>query len=50
MTYRAWAISHDGVRYDWTGLRRTQAVWRDRWCQRNSLHLNLKQWGWERVG
>ena len=50
MTYRAWAIDADGVRQDWADLRRTQAVWRDHWCQRNALRLRLRQWGWERVG
>jgi hypothetical protein len=47
-TYRAFYVDHKGNEKIWTGLRRTQATWRDAWCMRNALALDLKRWGWSR--
>ena len=47
MTYTAYYITDSGERVEWTGLRRTQAIWRDNWMTRNSGRLRLKRWGWD---
>jgi hypothetical protein len=46
MTYYAWIRSFDGTETKWTGLRRTQALWRYHWLTRNWRELDAKEWGW----
>lgn len=47
-TYMAWIRLTDGTRTEWTGLRKTQALWRYHWVDRNQHKLfpRLDEFGW----
>lgn len=49
-TYRAYVRNWDGTETEWTGLRKTQAIWRYHWIDRNQRKLfpRLDQFGWQR--
>jgi hypothetical protein len=47
-TYRAFVKHHNSTEIqEWTGLRKTQAMWRYHWLARN-YRENFKEWGWGR--
>jgi hypothetical protein len=46
--YRAWVRRYDGTETEWTGLRKTQAIWRYHWLNRN-YRTEFKSWGWEKA-
>ena len=44
--YKAWLKTSDGTVYQWTGLRKTQALWRYNWIRRTWHEHRAKEWGW----
>lgn len=49
-TYCAYVRNFDGTETVWEGLRKTQALWRYHWIDRNQRKLfpRLCQFGWRR--
>lgn len=47
-TYRAWVIRYDGSQEEWTGLRKTQAIWRYHWLGRQRDET-IHEYGWELI-
>ena len=48
-TYRAYAKAFDGTVTEWTGLRKTQAIWRYNWINRNvAAFPDCDEFGWKR--
>jgi hypothetical protein len=49
MTHLTYYVTFSGDRHVYRGLRKTQAIWRYHWLNRNSRKLDLREWGWKEI-